>query len=115
MLAFALAPYYVGHIVSAFSRRQSSTATTPAATKGVPPAIEASQSAPVVETITVKVEGMSCSACEVPIRDALANAPGVRSADVSYKRGDVRVEYDPKQTNQVQIKRAINSTGYKAK
>ena len=32
---------------------------------------------------------------------------------MSYKRGDARVEYDPKETNQDQIKRAINSTGYK--
>lgn len=111
VLAFALTPYYVGHIAAAFARRQSSTAIT----QGVSQPVESSQSGPSVETITVKVEGMSCSACEVPIRDALANTPGVRSADVSYKRGNVRVEYDPKQTNQDQIKRAIDSTGYKAK
>jgi len=114
VLAFALAPYYVGHLASALTRRQPSTTTTPATTQSAQPN-ENSQIQSTVETITVKVEGMSCSACEIPVRDALANTPGVRNADVSYKRGNARVEYDPKQTNQDQIKRAINSTGYKAK
>jgi len=34
---------------------------------------------------------------------------------VAPKRGDARVEFDPKQTSVEQIKGAINSTGYKAK
>jgi copper chaperone CopZ len=46
-----------------------------------------------LETVTVKVEGMSCTACEVPIRDALARMPGVSSADVSYQRGDAQIKY----------------------
>jgi copper chaperone CopZ len=50
---------------------------------------------------------MSCTACEVPIRDALARMPGVSSADVSYQRGDAQIKYDPKQTRVAEIKRAI--------
>jgi copper chaperone CopZ len=68
-----------------------------------------------IETVTIQVEGMHCSACEAPIRAALQQTPGVRNVDVSYKRGDARVEFDPKRTSVEQIKRAINSTGYKAK
>ena len=114
VLAFALAPYYIGHLASALTQRQPSTTTTPATTVSAQ-ANEDSQIQSTVETITVKVEGMSCSACEIPVRDALANMSGVHNAEVSYKRGDARVEFDPRQTNVEQIKRAINSTGYKAR
>ncbi len=110
VLAFALAPYYIGHLASALTRRK------PLAT--APSALPADQNASLranLETVVVAVDGMDCSACEIPIKDALARTPGVRTADVSYKRGDARIEFDPKGTNIDQIRRAIDSTGYKAK
>lgn len=106
VLAFALAPYYVGHIAAALERSQPPMTTAPDAA----PAGEVD-----LETVTVRVEGMDCTSCEMPIKAALERVPGVRSADVSYKRGDVRVEYDTRQTDVNQIRRAIDSTGYKAK
>ncbi|MCA1603332.1 MAG: cation transporter [Acidobacteria bacterium] len=109
VLAFALSPYYGGYIAAAFVRRQVPVQTAPA------PAAESATSQTDIETVTVKVEGMDCTACEAPIRAVLEKTPGVRSGDVSYKRGDARVEFDPKRTNIDQIKRAIDSTGYKAK
>jgi len=114
VLAFALAPYYVGHIAPALAGRQSAT-VAPLTNPALPVANEDGRSQAGLETVTVKVEGMSCTACEVPIRDALARTSGVHSADVSYQRGDAQIKYDPKQTDINQIKRAINSTGYKAK
>jgi len=111
VLAFALAPYYIGHVASALGRR--SVTTTPTTNPVAPN--EQTRAPDSLETITVRVEGMSCTACEVPIRDALARTPGVRTTDVSYQRGDARVEFDPKKTGIDQIKRAIDSTGYKAK
>lgn len=111
VLAFALAPYYVGHIASALARRQ------PAATgaAGAKPVDGGLSFAADVQSVTVKIEGMSCTACEVPVRYALSRTPGVRMSDVSYRRSDARVEFDPKRTSLDQIKRAIDSTGYKAK
>lgn len=106
VLAFALAPYYVGHIAAALVRSESPMTTAPAAA----PAAEMG-----FETVTVRVEGMDCTSCEISIKAALERVPGVRSADVSYKRGDVRVEYDKHQTDVNQIRRAIDSTGYKTK
>ncbi|MFN2513775.1 MAG: mercuric transporter MerT family protein [Pyrinomonadaceae bacterium] len=111
VLAFALSPYYVGYIAAAFVRRQVPVQTPPATV----PAAESARSQTDLETVTVKVEGMDCTACEAPIRAVLEKTPGVRSADVSYKRGDARVEFDPKRTNIDQIKSAMDSTGYKAK
>ena len=108
VLAFALSPYYAGRIAAALVKN-------PPVPQTPPPASTTNEAATAsTETVTIQVEGMDCSACEAPIKAALQQTPGVRNADVSYKRGDARVEFDPKQTNVEQIKRAINSTGYKA-
>ncbi len=106
VLTFALSPYYVGYIAAAFTR---SAQPAPMAA----PAVSTQTSA--LETETVEVMGMDCQSCEVPIKAALANTQGVRSADVSFERGNARVQYDPHQTDVNQIRRAIDSTGYKAK
>lgn len=111
VLAFALSPYYAGRIAAALV---SKNPPAPAAGTTAPTASEAANAS--IETVTIQVEGMmDCGACEAPVRAALQQTLGVRNVDVSYKRGDARVEFDPKQTNVEQIKRAINSTGYKAR
>ena len=109
VLSFALSPNYTGYLASAILRRQQSMTTSPARSQAA-----SHKAGSQLQTITVKVPGMTCTACEVPIRDALTNTPGVVSADVSYQRGDARLEYDPEKTNVDQIKRAIDSTGYRA-
>lgn len=109
VLAFALSPYYAGRIAAALVSKNPPVPATPAT---VPTSTEVA-SAP-LETVIIHVEGMDCSACEAPVRAALQQTPGVRNVDVSYKRGDARVQFDPKQTNVDQIKRAISSTGYRA-
>ena len=111
VLAFALSPYYVGRMAAAFLRRQVHAQTAPATATTSGSALSETD----IETATIQVEGMDCTACEAPIRAVLQRTPGVRSADVSYKRGDARVEFDPKRTNIDQIRHAVNSTGYKAK
>jgi len=112
VLAFALSPYYIGYIAVAFVRSQPPvTQTSPAAV----PAPEGGAAQAAMESVTVQVEGMDCSSCEMPIRAALERTAGVRSADVSYQRGNAQVQYDPRQTDISQIRRAIDSTGYKAK
>jgi len=111
VLAFALSPYYVEYISAAIVRRQPPVAATPS----VAPAADNSVSQSNLQTVTVQVEGMDCVSCEMPIKAALEKVPRVRSSDVSCKRGDARVEFDPKQISVEQIKRAISSTGYKAK
>jgi copper chaperone CopZ len=111
VIAFALSPYYVGYIAAAFVRSQVRTQPALATAR----ADGSASSETDIETATLKVEGMDCTACEAPIRAVLEKTPGVRSADVSYKRGDVRVEFDRKRTNTDQIRHTINSIGYKAR
>ena len=110
VLAFALSPYYAGYI-AALMHRQPPAVTEPTGLTNT----ESTSSEPALQTVTVVVEGMDCSSCEIPIRSALERTPGVREAVVSFERGDAQVKYDPKQTDINQIKRAIDSTGYKAK
>lgn len=100
--AFALSPYYIGYIATAVARQQQ-TAPGASAQSGL------------LETVTVAVEGMTCESCEVTVKAALDKTPGVRSAEVSFKNGNARIQYDPTQANLDKIKSAINSTGYKAK
>jgi copper chaperone CopZ len=102
VVAFALSPYYVGYLAAAVVRQ-----------KPAPP-IAAAQSVS-LETVTVEVEGMTCESCEVPIKAALAATSGIHSAEVSYKNGNARIQYDSLQTNLDKIKSAITATGYKAK
>lgn len=113
VMALALAPYYIGHVASTVSRRSGGVTSTPATPQVVPAESQAVQNA--TETVTITVEGMSCTTCEVPVRDSLAQTPGVSGAEVSYERGEARVKYDPNKTTVEQIKRAIDSTGYKAR
>ncbi len=110
VVAFALSLHYAGHLTALIAQaRQPSSAATAAA----PSASELAQAG--LEKVTVTIEGMTCASCEQHVLAALRQTPGVRAADVSYKRGDARIEYDPKQTNVGQIRLAIDSTGYKTK
>jgi mercuric ion transport protein len=68
-----------------------------------------------IKQVTFKVEGMSCATCEPAIRIALEKTPGVKRADVSYKRGNAIVDYDPKETSPEKLRDVINGTGYEVK
>ena len=61
----------------------------------------------------IKVSGMTCGACAVSVKSALARIKGVKSADVSYEKGLATVVYDDAQTNEQQLREAINKTGFK--
>src|SRR5262249_9797358 len=100
---FALAPDYIGPIAAAFVRSPATSAVK----------TERSDATPI--TATIRIPSMDCTACEAPIKAVLMKTPGVQSVDVSYKRGDAVVKYDPAQIDIRQIKEAITSTGFEAK
>ena len=64
--------------------------------------------------IVVSVEGLSCVACEIPVRHALRRIDGVKSVQVNAGSKTATVEYDGAKTNPEQLVAAINSTGYRA-
>ncbi len=61
------------------------------------------------------IKGMSCTGCEVNIKKALEDFPGVHVKKVSYKEGKAIVQIDPKKTPIEKVMETINSLGYKAK
>jgi mercuric transport protein len=62
----------------------------------------------------IKVSGMTCGACAVSVQSALAKVKGVKSAEVSHEKGLATVVYDDEQTNETQLREAINKIGFKA-
>ncbi len=64
-------------------------------------------------TTQIKVSGMTCGSCAVSVKSALTKVKGVKSADVSYEKAQAIVVYDDTQTNEQQLREAINKTGFK--
>jgi len=64
--------------------------------------------------VVVSVEGLSCVACEIPVRHALRKIDGVKSVQVSAATKTATVDFEPAKTNAEQLVAAINSTGYRA-
>jgi len=96
VLIFALSPYYVGTLARHLSPGRE--------------VAESPQSVTARETF--KVSGMTCAGCETTIKLALEQTPGVRTAEVSYDRGEAVVEYDSSVANTDKLCAAINETGY---
>jgi copper chaperone CopZ len=79
----------------------------------VPPAAE-NRLANGLSHAVISVDGLSCVACEIPVRHALRRIDGVKAIYVSAATKTAMVEYEPGQTNPEQLVAAINSTGYRA-
>lgn len=62
----------------------------------------------------IKIKGMTCASCAAAVRQALTNAKGVKKAEVILQRNLAEVVYDDKQTNEKQLREAINKTGFRA-
>lgn len=65
-----------------------------------------------MQTLSIKIEGMSCGHCVAAVRGALVELPGVQEAEVQI--GSARVEYDPAAVRPEQIADAIRDEGYAA-
>ena len=79
----------------------------------VPPAAE-NQLPNGLSRVVVSVDGLSCVACEIPVRHALRRIDGVKAIYVSAATKTATVDYEPAKTNPEQLVAAINSTGYRA-
>jgi Cu+-exporting ATPase len=68
-----------------------------------------------VSTVTaeIPIEGIVCASCVQRIEKALLEVRGVIKAAVNLATGHARVEFLPFETNVSELKRTIESTGYK--
>ena len=65
-----------------------------------------------METLTLKVTGMTCGGCVASVTRALKAAPGVSEAVVQLRPGEATITYDPAQTTAASLKSAIEDAGY---
>lgn len=62
-------------------------------------------------TMTLKINGMTCSHCEKSTADSLKKA-GVVEAVVSAKSGSATVTFDPIKVTVPKLKQAVSNAGY---
>lgn len=65
-----------------------------------------------MQTITLRVTGMSCMGCVNSVKNLLGAVSGVGRVEVDLAAGRVDVEYDPAQANPDTLKSAIQDGGY---
>src|SRR5216683_948140 len=66
------------------------------------------------ESVTIKVEGMVCAACQSHVQRALDATPGVSKAAVNLMTGQAVVAFDPVAVAPQNLVQAILDTGYEA-
>ena len=64
--------------------------------------------------VEIKVDGMTCNGCVNKVKTSLEKTTGVKSAEVSLKSNSAVVLYDDSKTDESSLKKAINSSGFKA-
>ena len=65
-----------------------------------------------METVTMKVEGMTCGGCVASVTRVLKAMPGVAEAEVKLQPGQATVRYDAAKVNAAALKAAIEDAGY---
>lgn len=67
-----------------------------------------------MESIVLKVKGMSCGGCVTSVTNVLLGLPGVAKAEVSLEKGEAAVEYDAGRTTREQMAQAVADAGFEA-
>ena len=60
-----------------------------------------------------KISGMTCASCEENVNHEVNKLNGIVNSKASYENGNAVIEFDKTKTNETEIEKAINSTGYK--
>ena len=66
-----------------------------------------------VKTAEFKISGMTCASCEEHVNHEVNKLDGIVISKASYENGNAIIEFDKTKTNETEIEKAINSTGYK--
>lgn len=65
-----------------------------------------------IKTMEFKISGMTCASCEEHVNHEMNKLNGIVSSTTSYENGNAIIEFDKTKTNEREIEKAINSTGY---
>lgn len=67
-----------------------------------------------MNTMLLKLRGMSCAACASNIEAAIRQVPGVDGCSVNFGAEQATVHYDPRKASVENIQAAVNAAGYAA-
>jgi len=66
-----------------------------------------------IKTTEFKISAMTCASCEEHVNHEVNKLNGIVVSKVSYENGNAIIEFDKTKTNETEIEKVINSTGYK--
>jgi copper chaperone CopZ len=66
-----------------------------------------------IKTTEFKISGMTCASCEEHVNHEVNKINGIVNSKASYENGNAIIEFDRSKTDETEIEKAINSTGYK--
>ncbi|MBI5786565.1 MAG: heavy-metal-associated domain-containing protein [Rhodocyclales bacterium] len=67
-----------------------------------------------METMTLKVSGMSCGGCVKSVTGVLEALPGVAKAEVSLEKAEAVISYEAGKVGREQMVQAIDDAGFEA-
>jgi mercuric ion transport protein len=66
-----------------------------------------------IKTTEFKISGMTCVSCEAHVNHEVNKLNGIVNSQTSYENGNAIIVFDKTKTNETEIEKAINTTGYK--
>lgn len=66
------------------------------------------------EKACFEVQGMTCATCPLTVKAAVKKLIGIREVTASLQEKNAVVDFDSRKINAAEIKKAIDSVGYKA-
>lgn len=66
------------------------------------------------KTVTLAVPSMTCAACPITVKKALAKIEGVQKAEVSFEKREAFVTFDDVKANADALTKATANAGYPA-
>ncbi len=64
------------------------------------------------KTLTIQVDGMTCTGCETAIENKIRGLPGIANVTADHEKGLTTIEFDSSKVNKSSFESAIESTGY---
>ena len=65
-----------------------------------------------MQTIQIKINGMTCMGCVNSVKAVLEKISGVDNADVALEQAQATIQYDAETTSVDQFKQAIEDAGF---
>jgi copper chaperone len=65
-----------------------------------------------MQTAILNINGMTCMGCVTSIKKVLEEIAGVSDSDISLKKEQAKIQYDPEKTNINKLKEAIVGAGF---